>query len=203
MGNHRRAADRERAREPPRACAIACAEVLRDVGLPDDAAARYPHEFSGGQRQRIAIARALVAGARCIVLDEPVSALDVSIRAQILNLLKEPCSGRTRLTYILISHDLAAVRYLCTRIGVMYLGKLVEVASTGELVRGAGAPLYTCPPRLGAAAPPCARRAQARRDRRSAECAQPAFGLPLSSPLSARTGDLQRNRTGASPHRPN
>ena len=105
---------------------------LREVGLPADAAVRYPHEFSGGQRQRMAIARALVSGSRCIILDEPVSSLDISVRAQILNLLKT-LQRQHRLTFVLISHDLAAVRYLSTRIGVMYLGKLVEVADTETL----------------------------------------------------------------------
>jgi len=108
------------------------AAVLAEVGLPADAGSRYPHEFSGGQRQRIAIARALVSGSRCIILDEPVSALDISIRAQILKLLKT-LQERHGLTYVLISHDLAAVRYLSTRIGVMYLGKLVETADTEAL----------------------------------------------------------------------
>jgi len=108
------------------------AAVLAEVGLPADAGSRYPHEFSGGQRQRIAIARALVSGSRCIILDEPVSALDISIRAQILKLLKA-LQQRHGLTYVLISHDLAAVRYLSTRIGVMYLGKLVEIAGTEAL----------------------------------------------------------------------
>jgi oligopeptide transport system ATP-binding protein len=108
------------------------AAVLAEVGLPADAGTRYPHEFSGGQRQRIAIARALVSGSRCIILDEPVSALDISIRAQILKLLKT-LQERHGLTYVLISHDLAAVRYLGTRIGVMYLGKLVEVGDTDSL----------------------------------------------------------------------
>jgi peptide/nickel transport system ATP-binding protein len=106
--------------------------MLSEVGLPSDAGSRYPHEFSGGQRQRVAIARALVSGSRCIILDEPVSALDISIRAQILKLLKA-LQQRHGLTYVLISHDLAAVRYLSTRIGVMYLGKLVEVADTESL----------------------------------------------------------------------
>ena len=106
--------------------------VLAEVGLPADAGSRYPHEFSGGQRQRVAIARALVSGSRCIILDEPVSALDISIRAQILKLLKT-LQERHGLTYVLISHDLAAVRYLSTRIGVMYLGKLVEIADTESL----------------------------------------------------------------------
>jgi oligopeptide/dipeptide ABC transporter ATP-binding protein len=117
---------------PGREVAERVAAVLAEVGLPPDAGALHPHEFSGGQRQRIAIARALVSGSECVILDEPVSSLDISIRAQILNLLKALQRER-RLTFLLISHDLAAVRYLSTRIGVMYLGKLVEVAATEVL----------------------------------------------------------------------
>src|SRR5262249_55438365 len=101
------------------------AEVLELVGLRRGSAALYPHEFSGGQRQRIAIARALVTYPKFIILDEPVSALDVSIRAQILNLLKGP-QERLGLAYVMIPHDLAAARYLATRLAVMYAGKLVE-----------------------------------------------------------------------------
>jgi oligopeptide transport system ATP-binding protein len=100
-------------------------EALEMVGLRRESAALYPHEFSGGQRQRIAIARALVTYPKFIILDEPVSALDVSIRAQILNLLKE-LQERLGLGYVMISHDLAAARYLSTRLAVMYAGKLVE-----------------------------------------------------------------------------
>ena len=100
-------------------------ETLEQVGLRRDAGALYPHEFSGGQRQRIAIARALVTRPRLIVLDEPVSALDVSIRAQILNLLKR-LQEQLGLAYVMISHDLAAARYLATRLAVMYCGKIVE-----------------------------------------------------------------------------
>ena len=103
-------------------------EVLQLVGLRRDSAALYPHEFSGGQRQRIAIARALVTYPKFIVLDEPVSALDVSIRAQILNLLKD-LQERLGLAYIMISHDLAAARYLATRLAVMYAGRLVETGA--------------------------------------------------------------------------
>src|SRR5262250_2606226 len=104
------------------------AQALELVGLSQESAALYPHEFSGGQRQRIAIARALVTYPKLIILDEPVSALDVSIRAQILNLLKG-LQERLGLAYVMISHDLAAARYLATRLAVMYAGKLVE---TGE-----------------------------------------------------------------------
>jgi oligopeptide/dipeptide ABC transporter ATP-binding protein len=103
-------------------------EALELVGLKRSAAALYPHEFSGGQRQRIAIARALVTYPKLIVLDEPVSALDVSIRAQILNLLKG-LQERLGLAYMMISHDLAAARYLSTHLAVMYCGKLVETGA--------------------------------------------------------------------------
>jgi oligopeptide transport system ATP-binding protein len=103
-------------------------EALELVGLKRGAAALYPHEFSGGQRQRIAIARALVTYPKLIVLDEPVSALDVSIRAQILNLLKG-LQERLGLAYMMISHDLAAARYLSTQLAVMYCGKLVETGA--------------------------------------------------------------------------
>ena len=102
------------------------AELLGEVGLSPRAVERYPHEFSGGQRQRLGLARALALSPRLIVADEPVSALDVSIRSQILNLMNR-LQGTHDLTYIVISHDLGVIRYVSDRIGVMYLGKLVEV----------------------------------------------------------------------------
>jgi oligopeptide transport system ATP-binding protein len=108
------------------------AELLDMVGLIPDMAERYPHEFSGGQRQRIGIARALSAKPSFIVCDEPVSALDVSIQAQIINILEE-LQEQFNLTYLFIAHDLAVVRHISDRIAVMYLGELVEVASRMDL----------------------------------------------------------------------
>ena len=107
-------------------------ELLDEVGLNRNAVERYPHEFSGGQRQRIGLARALALSPRLIVADEPVSALDVSIRSQILNLMKR-LQADHGLTYLLISHDLSVVRYMADRIGVMYLGRLVEMGSRADI----------------------------------------------------------------------
>ncbi|MDA8052094.1 MAG: ABC transporter ATP-binding protein [Rhodospirillales bacterium] len=106
--------------------------LLDEVGLKADAAESYPHEFSGGQRQRIGLARALALNPRMIVADEPVSALDVSIRSQILNLMKR-LQADHGLTYLVISHDLSVVRYLADRVGVMYLGRLVEVGTADDI----------------------------------------------------------------------
>jgi peptide/nickel transport system ATP-binding protein len=116
-------------------------ELLDEVGLPPSSMERYPHEFSGGQRQRIGLARALALNPRMIVADEPVSALDVSIRSQILNLMKR-LQADHGLSYVVISHDLTVVKYLADRIGVMYLGKLVETGSGDDIYQRAAHP-YT------------------------------------------------------------
>jgi len=128
------------------------AALVEQVGLPRDALNRYPHEFSGGQRQRIAIARALAPEPSLIVADEPLSALDVSIQSQVLNLLKE-LQGQRTLSYLFISHDLAVVNHLADRVAVLYLGRLIEVAPRTELFETPSHPytqaLLDAVPRIG------------------------------------------------------
>ena len=113
-------------------------KILREVGLSDKYLEKYPHEMSGGQRQRVVIARALINDPELVICDEPVSALDVSVRSQVLNLLKDLHKERN-LTYIFISHDLSVVEYLCDKVAVMYLGRIMEYAGKRELY---GKPLH-------------------------------------------------------------
>ncbi len=116
-------------------------QLLRIVGLKEQHIRRYPHEFSGGQRQRIGIARALAINPKFVVCDEPVSALDVSIQAQVINLLRE-LQARFNLTYLFIAHDLGVVKYISNRVAVMYVGKIVELANWKEIYSSAKHP-YT------------------------------------------------------------
>ncbi len=176
-------------------------ELLRTVGLNPYFNNRYPHEFSGGQRQRIGIARALALNPKVIICDEPVSALDVSIQAQIINLL-EDLQREFNLTYLFIAHDLSVVRHISNRVMVMYLGRICEVAPSEDLYVSQDHPytralLSSIPvpdPRIEFEA--TARRAV----RRDPIAAQPAVGLPLSHPLPDRARS-RRLRGRGSPSR--
>ena len=176
---------------------------MQQVGLAPEMVRRYPHEFSGGQCQRIGIARAMILRPKLIVCDEPVSALDVSIQAQIINLLRKPAAGELGLSLLFISHNLSVVRHISHRVIVLYLGQVMEVAERDAFYARPAASLFAGPDLRdpgarsegGALAP--AHRAAGR----PAVAAQSAAGLPFLHPLPARHRALPpRGARAARPH---
>ena len=178
------------------------ARILDQVGI-DPGPARYkrPHEFSGGQCQRISIARALVTGPELIICDEPVSALDVSIQAQILNLL-EDLKAEYGLTLVFIAHDLAVVKNISDRVAVMYLGKMCEISEADELYAHPAHPYTELLLGFEPGARPDGRRRRHPGDRRRAAVAdQPAVGVPVPHPVSVRRRAVRRRGAPDAPGR--
>ena len=179
------------------------ARILDEVGLPAEAAGRYPREFSGGQRQRLALARALIQRPALIVADEPVSALDVSVQAQILNLMRK-LQRQYGLSYLFISHDLSVVRYMADTIGVMYLGKLVEVGPAEDVCTKPAHPytagLIDAVPAI-AGHPAAGQAPDGAPGHRAARRDAAAIGLPVPDPVRAGSRYLRSARTAAEPAR--
>jgi oligopeptide/dipeptide ABC transporter ATP-binding protein len=190
---HRRVEARAGTRSTRQAVRERVAELLEVVGLSPDYASRYPHEFSGGQRQRIGIARALTLNPKFIICDEAVSALDVSIQAQILNLLSD-LQQQFNLTYLFIAHDLAVVKHITDRVAVMYLGEIVEEADTEEIFTR---PLHPYTQALLASIPvpvPKARRAPRRLEGDAPTPADPPTGCRFHTRCPLAIDDCKRAR---------